>query len=171
MANLLREKVAPILCLSLWVSTFTRIWPDNLLSCQVFDTFKIFRVRFVPWSIILELCHHVTENGSPVNILKHRNHVVSYPWFCFLKDESDSCVKNGLIGGRIWRRETIEEAIAVAAVRNGVCLAWPGEVAVEGDRKEPIQQLLLRYLRLLATCLSGWAEQVLQEVHPTFSTI
>lgn len=93
MASLLQEKVAPILCLSLWVSTFPRIWPDNLLSFQVFDTFKIFRVSVVPWSIILELSHHVTENGSPVNILKQRNHVVSYLWFCFLKDESDSCVK------------------------------------------------------------------------------
>lgn len=74
---------------------------DHLLSCQVFDTLKTFIVGIVPWWVIPEPSHCITKNGSPVNVLKQRNHKVSYLLFYFLKDDSDSCAKNGLTGDRI----------------------------------------------------------------------
>lgn len=43
----------------------------------------------------------------------------------------------------------------VSPSENAVRLAWPGEAAVEEDRKEPVQGVLWRYLDQLATSPLG----------------
>ena len=40
------------------------------------------------------------ENGSPFRVLKQRSHSLSDLWICFLKDDPDSCLQNGLIKGQ-----------------------------------------------------------------------
>lgn len=87
-------------CLSLWASRFTWIWAYLIIYYPVGSLILLRFLEYVWYHEgHPELSQHITENGSPLNILKQRSHTVSDLWLCFLKDGSDSCVKNGLTGG------------------------------------------------------------------------
>lgn len=116
---------------------------DSLVPCQVF---KIFRVCVVHEGSFQSLSQHILK--MEVHSMFSSRGVTSGLLIWFLKDDSDSCLQIGLIvcEGRIWRREAIWETIEEVSVSSGDPLVWPGEMVMDGRRKEPIQSVLLRHL-------------------------